>query len=186
MNVASRLHAGDPETFQSARSILVEGRPLPLANNRGDVLGTIAKDRRGQYRFEDTPLPGGINTVEEYLTGLPEDIGRSGALEEARRLNRRIMEERRERQLAEQRAEELLREALGPEKHRELKDLGRIRVRSRDGNTYWIRDNGDVLDENMIYRCTQVKLENLPKADEITAKYLYIRDAPGHIETLTG
>lgn len=161
------------------------------------------KNEKGRYFLNNTiPLGGHISLIEKWLKACYAHLaGTPGYLrndldfpvleniteltqKDAERLAEIVIDHHRNGLPSERRSLELIRETLGDGALVQLKNEKRLVVRSSNGRTYVISDNGDVSDSETGRRCCVIVGGDLPRYDIILAKYLAIRDRPETIKTL--
>lgn len=159
------------------------------------------KKEKGMYYLNNTiPLGGHISLIEKWLkacyahlAGTPRYLRNDPDFplldniteltqKDAERLAEIVKDHYRNGLPSERKSLELILETLGDGALDQLKNEKRLVVKSRNGRTYIIRDDGEVSESGR--RCC-VKVEgNLPRYDIVLAKYLAIRDRPETITTL--
>jgi hypothetical protein len=165
--------------------------------------GSLKKKNGSFYLNGSILLQGGISTVERWLracyahlAGTPVYLRKDPdfpVLENISELTQKEAEMLAEIVLdhinnglpSERKSLKLIRETLGDDAVNQLKNEKRLTVKSKNGRTYIINEDGEVYESETGRSCCVVVEAELPRYDQILAKYLAIRDRPETIKTLS-
>lgn len=165
-------------------------------------VGSLKKKNGSFYLNGSILLQGGISTVERWLracyahlAGTPVYLRKDPDFpvleniseltqKEAEMLAEIVLDHIKNGLPSERKSLKLLRETLGDDAVNQFKNEKRLTVKSKNGRTYIINEDGEVYESETGRRCCVVVGAELPRNDQILAKYLAIRDRPETIKTL--